>query len=46
MELGEREKGKEKDRVTEISHTIIYEGRGYKDVYRKLLKNGECEVKV
>jgi hypothetical protein len=33
MELGERGKGKENDRVLVLSHTIRYEGRGYKDVY-------------
>jgi hypothetical protein len=30
MELGEREKGKENDRVSVISHTIRCEGRGCK----------------
>jgi hypothetical protein len=33
MELGERGKGKEKDRASVIMHTIRFEGRGYKDVY-------------
>jgi hypothetical protein len=33
MELREREKGKENDTASVISHTIRYEGRGYKDVY-------------
>jgi hypothetical protein len=33
MELGERGKGKEDDRISIILHTIRYEGRGYKDVY-------------
>jgi hypothetical protein len=33
MELGERGKGKENDRASVISHTIRWEGRGYKDVY-------------
>jgi hypothetical protein len=35
-----KEKGKENDRVPVISHNIRCEGRGYKNVYRKLLKNG------
>jgi hypothetical protein len=33
MELGVREKGKENDRASVISHTIRCEGRGYKEVY-------------
>jgi hypothetical protein len=33
MKLGEREKGKEKDRTSVISFNIKYEGIGYKDVY-------------
>jgi hypothetical protein len=33
MELGERRKGKENNRVSLILHTIRREGRGYKDVY-------------
>jgi hypothetical protein len=33
MELREREKRKENDRVSVISHNIRCEGRGYKDVY-------------
>jgi hypothetical protein len=33
MGLGEREKGKENDRASVISHNIRCEGRGYKDVY-------------
>jgi hypothetical protein len=33
VELREREKGKEDDRVSVISHTTRCEGRGYKDVY-------------
>jgi hypothetical protein len=40
MELGKRKKGKENDRASVISHSIRCEGRGYKDVYLKLLKNG------
>jgi hypothetical protein len=32
MELGERGKGKGNDTASIISHNIIYEGRGYKDV--------------
>jgi hypothetical protein len=31
--LGKEAKGKENDRASAISHTIRYEGRGYKDVY-------------
>jgi hypothetical protein len=38
VELREREKGKENDRASEISHNIRCEGRGCKDVYWKLLK--------
>jgi hypothetical protein len=45
VELGERRKGKESDKASVISHIIRCEGRGYKDVYRKLLKNGRWEVK-
>jgi hypothetical protein len=33
MEFGEREKGKENDRTSVISHNVRCEGRGYKDVY-------------
>jgi hypothetical protein len=33
MELGEREKGKENDRASVISHSIRCEGREYKGVY-------------
>jgi hypothetical protein len=33
VELREREKGKENDKVSVISHTIRWEGRGYKDMY-------------
>jgi hypothetical protein len=33
MELRERGKGKENDRVSVISHTIRCESRGDKDVY-------------
>jgi hypothetical protein len=33
MELGEREKEKENDRPTVISHTTRCEGRGYKNIY-------------
>jgi hypothetical protein len=33
MELREREKGKENDRASVISHTIRCDGRGYKDAY-------------
>jgi hypothetical protein len=33
VELREREKGKENNGVSVISHTIRCEGRGYKDVY-------------
>jgi hypothetical protein len=33
MDLGERRKGKENDRVLIISHNIRCEGRGYKDVF-------------
>jgi hypothetical protein len=33
MELGERQKGKENDKATVISHTTRCESRGYKDVY-------------
>jgi hypothetical protein len=35
----ERGKGKENDRASVISHNIKYEGRGYKNMYRKLLKS-------
>jgi hypothetical protein len=40
MERGERRKGKENNRASVISHSIRYEGRGYKDVYGKLIKVG------
>jgi hypothetical protein len=45
MEFGEVRNGKENDRAETISyHNIIksniYECRGYKDMSRKLLKNG------
>jgi hypothetical protein len=33
VELREREKGKENERATVISHTIRYEDRGYKNAY-------------
>jgi hypothetical protein len=33
MELGKREKGKENESVSVISHTIRCEGTGDKDVY-------------
>jgi hypothetical protein len=33
MELGERGKGKENDRVSVILYNIRCESRGYKDVY-------------
>jgi hypothetical protein len=33
MELGERGKGKESDRISLLAHTMRCEGRGYKDVY-------------
>jgi hypothetical protein len=33
MKLGERGKGMENDRASVISHNIICEGRGYKNVY-------------
>jgi hypothetical protein len=33
MELGAKEKGKENDRATVISHTTRHEGRGYKNVH-------------
>jgi LEA14-like dessication related protein len=47
MELGERRKGKQNDGASIISHIIRCEHRRYKDVYRKLLKNGaECKIKV
>jgi hypothetical protein len=42
---GERGKGKENNRASVISQTIRGEGRGYTDVYQKLLKNGGREVK-
>jgi hypothetical protein len=45
MELGEWGKVKENDRVSVMLHNIRCEGRGYKNVYWKLLKNGEWEVK-
>jgi hypothetical protein len=32
VELGEREKGKENDKASVISHNRRCEGRGYKDV--------------
>jgi hypothetical protein len=32
-ELGETGKGKENHRVSVISHTVRWEGRGYKDVF-------------
>jgi hypothetical protein len=32
MDLGEREKGKEIDRATVLSHTTVCEGTGYKNV--------------
>jgi hypothetical protein len=44
---GKRErKGKDNDRASVISYNIRCEGRGYKNVYGKLLKNGCWEVKV
>jgi hypothetical protein len=45
MELGERRKGKENDRASVILHTTRCEGKGYKDVYWKLLKNRVWKVK-
>jgi hypothetical protein len=33
MELREREKGKENDRASVISHSIRCDSRGYKDVF-------------
>jgi hypothetical protein len=39
VELVERGKGKENDRTSVILQNIRCEGRGYKDVYWKLLKN-------
>jgi hypothetical protein len=33
MEFGGKDKGKENDRASAISHNIRCEGRGYKDVY-------------
>jgi hypothetical protein len=33
MELQEKEKGKESNRASGISHTIRHEGRGYEDMY-------------
>jgi hypothetical protein len=38
MELREIGKGKDNDIATIMLHNIICEGRGYKDVYWKLLK--------
>jgi hypothetical protein len=43
--LRKERKEKENDRASVISCTIRCEGRGYKDVYGKLLKNGGWEVK-
>jgi hypothetical protein len=40
MELGKREEGKVNDRSSVILHTKRCEGRGYDDVYWKLLKTG------
>jgi hypothetical protein len=40
MELRERGNGRENDRASVIWHTIRWEGRGYKAVYSKMLKNG------
>jgi hypothetical protein len=37
--------GKENDRASIILHNIRSEGRRYKGVYEKLLKNGGWEVK-
>jgi hypothetical protein len=45
MELRERRKGKENDRASVIFRNIRCEGRGYKDVHQKLLKNWRWEVK-
>jgi hypothetical protein len=45
MELREKEKRKENDRASVISHTIRCESRGYKNVYQKMLKMGGWEVK-
>jgi hypothetical protein len=33
MELRKRRKGKENERASVISHNMIFEGRGHKDVY-------------
>jgi hypothetical protein len=44
MELKEIGKGKENDRASTLSQNIC-EGRRYKNMYRKLLKNGGWEVK-
>jgi hypothetical protein len=43
MELGEREKGKQNDRASVIY--IRCKGRGYKDVFLKLLTSGWREAK-
>jgi hypothetical protein len=40
MELGEGGKGKENDRVSVISHTVRWEGRGYKDALKAAEKQG------
>jgi hypothetical protein len=45
MELRKRRKVKENDRALVKLHTIRCESRGYKNVYRKLLKNRRWEVK-
>jgi hypothetical protein len=44
MQIGERGKGNENDRVSVISHIMRFEGKGYMDMYLKLLKNGVWEV--
>jgi hypothetical protein len=40
MELWERGKGKESDGASVTLHATRCEGRGYKNVYWKMLKNG------
>jgi hypothetical protein len=41
MELRKRRKGKENDSTSIISHNIVCEGSPYKDLYLKMLRNGE-----
>jgi hypothetical protein len=45
MELGERERKRKWYSISNIVKHDICEGRGYKDMYCKLLKNEGCEVK-